>query len=158
MSCDVIEVVPLEGGTFSAQLVPQIAALLAKHGFHKNDIGGFAVVAGPGSFTGLRVGLAAIKALAEVLQKPIAAVSLLEAMAGFWPVARHELTAVLDAGRGEVYAGEYEVHDNAARLLQERLLTRAELARGRGGINHRGGTTERFAEAARMRGIAGGRD
>ena len=65
--CTVFEVVPLEGGTFSAQLVPQIAATLAKHDFSKTDIGGFAVVSGPGSFTGVRVGLAAIKALAEVL-------------------------------------------------------------------------------------------
>src|SRR5579864_997124 len=73
---EVIELVPLAGGTFSAQLVPQIAALLAKHALTKNDIGGFVVVSGPGSFTGLRVGLAAIKALAEILGKPIAAVSL----------------------------------------------------------------------------------
>ena len=119
-------VVPLEGGTFSAQLVPQIAALLAKHGFDKTDIGGFAVVSGPGSFTGVRVGLAAIKALAEVLQKPIAAVSLLEAIAVSGQ-SQGRVTAVLDAGRGEVYAGEYEVHGDEARLLQERLLTRAEL-------------------------------
>src|ERR1700726_4913736 len=74
-----IEVVPLAGGTFSAQLVPQIAALLSKHGFTKNDIGAFAAASGPGSFTGLRIGLAAVKALSEVLDKPIAAVSLLEA-------------------------------------------------------------------------------
>jgi tRNA threonylcarbamoyladenosine biosynthesis protein TsaB len=125
-ACDVVETAPLEGGTFSAQLVPQIAALLAKHGFSKVDIGGFAVVPGPGSFTGVRVGLAAIKALAEVLGKPIAAVSLLEAVAisGGSP---GRVTAVLDAGRGEVYAGEYDVYGNDARLLQERLLTRAEL-------------------------------
>jgi tRNA threonylcarbamoyladenosine biosynthesis protein TsaB len=124
--CDLIEVVPLEGGTFSAQLVPQIAALLAKHGFSKTDIGGFAVVSGPGSFTGVRVGLAAIKALAEVLEKPIAAVSLLEAVAvsGASP---GRVTAVLDAGRGEVYAGEYEVQGDDIRLLRERLLTRAAL-------------------------------
>src|SRR5947209_18163388 len=70
----VIEVVPLAGGTFSAQLVPQIAALLARHGFTKTDIGAFVVISGPGSFTGLRVGLAAIKALAEILDKPIGAV------------------------------------------------------------------------------------
>lgn len=125
-ACRVIETVPLEGGTFSAQLVPQIAALLAQHGFGKADIGGFAVVSGPGSFTGIRVGLAAVKALAEVLQKPIAAVSLLEAVA----VSSRSLgrvTAVIDAGRNEVYAGEYEVQRDEARLLQERLLIRAEL-------------------------------
>jgi tRNA threonylcarbamoyladenosine biosynthesis protein TsaB len=125
-ACNVIEVAQLEGGTFSAQLVPQIAALLAKHGFNKNDIGGFAVVSGPGSFTGVRVGLAAIKALAEVLQKPIAAVSLLEGVAVSGR-SRGRVTAVLDAGRGELYAGEYEVHGDHARLLQERLLTRVDL-------------------------------
>src|SRR6266576_6734973 len=79
--CDVIEVVPLVGGTFSAQLVPQVAALLSKHGFKKQDIDAFAVSSGPGSFTGLRVGLAAIKGLAEILEKPIATVSMLEAVA-----------------------------------------------------------------------------
>ena len=75
---EAIEVVPLAGGMFSAQLVPQIAALLQKHGFIKSDLDGFVVVSGPGSFTGLRVGLAAVKALAEILQKPIVPVSLLE--------------------------------------------------------------------------------
>ena len=104
-------------------MVPQIAALLAKHGFGKTDIGGFAVVSGPGSFTGVRVGLAAIKALAEVLQKPIAAVSLLEAIAVSCG-SQGRLVAVLDAGRGEVYAGEYEVHGDIVQLLHERLLTR----------------------------------
>jgi tRNA threonylcarbamoyladenosine biosynthesis protein TsaB len=123
---NVIEVVPLEGGTFSAQLVPQIAALLTKHGFGKTDIGGFAVVSGPGSFTGVRVGLAAIKALAEVLEKPIAAVSLLEAVA-VSSGSQGRVTAVLDAGRGEVYTGEYDVRGDDARLLQERLLTRTKL-------------------------------
>jgi tRNA threonylcarbamoyladenosine biosynthesis protein TsaB len=124
--CSVIEFVALEGGTFSAQLVPQIAALLAKHGFSKTDIDGFAVVSGPGSFTGVRVGLAAIKALAEVLQKPIAAVSLLEAVA-VSAASPGRVTAVLDAGRGEVYAGEYDVQGDDARLLREWLLTRSEL-------------------------------
>jgi len=91
-----------------------------------NGSRGFAVVSGPGSFTGVRVGLAAIKALAEVLARPIAAVSLLEAIAvsGGSP---GKVIAVLDAGRGEVYAGEYEVQGDDARLLRERLLTRAEL-------------------------------
>lgn len=68
---EMIGVAPLTGGTFSAQLVPQIAGLLARHGFQKKDIGAFVAVSGPGSFTGLRVGLAAIKGLAEILRRPI---------------------------------------------------------------------------------------
>src|ERR1700730_15045731 len=107
-ACNVIEMAPLEGGTFSAQLVPQIAALLAKHGLGKEEIGAFAVVSGPGSFTAVRGGFAAIKALGEVLQKPIAAVSLLEAVAVSGGAAG-KITAVLDAGRTEVYAGEYDI-------------------------------------------------
>lgn len=124
-ACHVIEVADLAGGTFSAQLIPQIAALLAKHGVSKNDIGGFAVASGPGSFTGLRVGLAAIKGLAEILDKPIAALSLLEAVA----VAAHlpgRVVAALDAGRREIYAGEYDVAGDAATLVRERILTKGE--------------------------------
>jgi tRNA threonylcarbamoyladenosine biosynthesis protein TsaB len=124
--CEVIEVAPLDGGTFSAQLVPQVAALLAKHGFGKQDIGAFAVVSGPGSFTGLRIGLAVIKALAEVLAKPIAAVSLLEAIA-ISGQSQGKVMAVLDAGRGDLYAGEYRVNGSGAHLESERLLTRSEL-------------------------------
>src|SRR6266700_228242 len=96
------EIVPLEGGTFSAQLIPQIADSLTKHKLTKEDIDAFAVVSGPGSFTGLRVGLAAIKALAEILKKPIVAVSLLEAVALAAGIDDRMLAA-LDAGRGEVY-------------------------------------------------------
>ena len=122
--CKVLDVVPLAGGTFSAQLVPQIAELLSKHGVAKHDIGGFAVASGPGSFTGLRVGLAAIKALAEVLAKPIAAVSLLEAVA-VAGCTRGRVVAALDAGRKDVYAGEYEVGDKVE-CLSERLLSTDE--------------------------------
>ena len=119
----VVEVAPLAGGTFSAQLVPQIATLLAKHGRSKADIDAFIVVSGPGSFTGLRVGLAAIKALAEILKKPIVPVSLLEAVA-VASGARGKVVAALDAGRGDVYAGEYEIADESARRLSEQVLPR----------------------------------
>jgi tRNA threonylcarbamoyladenosine biosynthesis protein TsaB len=98
--CRILGLAPLDGGAFSAQLVPQIAALLQKHGFTKNDIDAFAATSGPGSFTGLRVGLAAIKALAEVLNKPIAAVSLLEAIADS---TEEDNLAAMDAGRKEIY-------------------------------------------------------
>ncbi len=123
-ACEILEVVPLTGGTFSAQLVPEIAALLRKHGFTKSSIDAFAVVSGPGSFTGLRVGLAAIKALADVLQKPIAAVSLLEVLAQSGS-STDKVLAALDAGRNEVFVGEYDVSN--AQMITEQLLTRDEL-------------------------------
>jgi len=128
---EIVESVPLAGGTFSAQLIPQVSALLAKHGYNKSDLAAFAVVSGPGSFTGLRVGLAAIKALAEVLREPIAPVSLLEAVAESGR-AREPVLAALDAGREEIYAGEYEPigapADGRWQMRSERLLGREELA------------------------------
>ena len=107
--CNILGMASLEGGAFSAQLVPQIAELLANHNRVKRDIGAFAAVSGPGSFTGLRVGLAAVKALAEVLTRPIAAVSLLEALAAeshepALAAESHEpALAAMDAGRKEIY-------------------------------------------------------
>jgi tRNA threonylcarbamoyladenosine biosynthesis protein TsaB len=129
-NCGVLEVVSLEGGTFSATLVPQVAAL-AKHGFGKQDIGGFAVVSGPGSFTGLRIGLAAIKGLSEVLAKPVAAISLLEAIAVSGR-SQGRVLAVLDAGRGEVYTGKYEVNGSKALLESEIILSRSDLIQAAG--------------------------
>jgi len=132
---EIVGAAPLAGGAFSAQLVPQIAALLEKHEYRKSDLRAFAVVSGPGSFTGLRVGLAAIKALAEALQKPIAAISLLEAVA--WSTAHvaasGQVLAALDAGRGDVYVGDYELgpqmHMHTERLLgREEFLTEAKSA------------------------------
>jgi len=150
-ACEVIEVAPLTGGTFSAELVPQIAALLDKYEFGKADIGGLAVVSGPGSFTGLRIGLAVIKALAEVLAKPIAAVSMLEAVASSGP-SRGRVTAALDGGRNEVFLGEYEVDGAVMQMTRETLLTRQqwlESASGRVIV-----TPDRsLAEAARAKGL-----
>jgi tRNA threonylcarbamoyladenosine biosynthesis protein TsaB len=122
---EVIQEVPLAGGTFSAQLVPQIATLLNEHGLSKAEIGAFVVVSGPGSFTGLRVGLAAIKALAEILQKPIVPVSLLEVVA-LAAQTDGRVLAALDAGRGEVYVGEYEISSGSARAHHEKLVAKDE--------------------------------
>jgi tRNA threonylcarbamoyladenosine biosynthesis protein TsaB len=127
-----IEAAELSGGTFSAQLIPQIASMLSRHGFRKQDVGAFAIVSGPGSFTGLRVGLAAVKALAEVLAKPIVAVSLLEVCV-FASGVQGKIMAVLDAGRGDVYVGEYEIPTATDRPPREAIFSRDEfLARSKG--------------------------
>jgi tRNA threonylcarbamoyladenosine biosynthesis protein TsaB len=129
---EIIEIAPLIGGTFSAQLVPQISDLLSSNGFMKTAIGAFAVASGPGSFTGLRIGLAAVKALAEVLAKPIAAVSLLEACV-FISGAQGKVMAALDAGRTDVYVGEYEIPGDREHVPREHMLSRSEfLAQAKG--------------------------
>jgi len=123
---ELLETAPLTGGAFSAELVPQIAAILARRKLPKQSIDGLAVVSGPGSFTGLRVGLAAIKGLAEVLKKPIAVVSGLEALA-IASGASGRGFAALDAQRGEVFVGEYDIHPKtwqAQSLREESLVTR----------------------------------
>ena len=122
---ELLETAPLTGGAFSAELVPQIAAVLARRKLPKQSIDGFAVVSGPGSFTGLRVGLAAIKGLVEVLKKPIAVVSVLEALA-IASGASGRVCAALDAQRGEVFVGEYDVYPKtlqASSVREESLVT-----------------------------------
>jgi tRNA threonylcarbamoyladenosine biosynthesis protein TsaB len=123
---EIIELVSLDGGNFSAQLVPQIAALLSKHSLARGDIAGFAVAVGPGSFTGLRVGLAAVKGLAEALKRPIAAVSRLEAVARSSGTLGHVIAA-LDAGRRQAFVGDYELHGESASCTKEHLLLWDEL-------------------------------
>jgi tRNA threonylcarbamoyladenosine biosynthesis protein TsaB len=129
---EVIEIAPLVGGTFSAQLIPQIVELLSRNGFTKSDIGALAAASGPGSFTGLRIGLAAVKALAEVLERPIAAVSLLEVCV-FASGAQGKIMAALDAGRSDVYVGEYKIPAVPGQAPREHILTRNEfLAQAKG--------------------------
>lgn len=133
----VLAAAPIEGGTFSAQLIPQLAGLLARHGLKKEDLAGFAVASGPGSFTGLRVGLAAVKGLAEILGKPIAAVSVLEVLAlssaETGQALPQKVAAALDAQRQEVFFGEYEIAGGQARTLREELLSQPDfIARLRG--------------------------
>jgi tRNA threonylcarbamoyladenosine biosynthesis protein TsaB len=105
---EVLGFMPIAGGTYSARLIPAIAALLAGASLAKGALDLLAVASGPGSFTGLRVGLSTVKGLAEALTKPIVAVSLLAATAA---AARQtaSVVAALDAQRGEVYVGEYQV-------------------------------------------------
>ncbi len=136
---ELIELVPLAGRTYSAQLMPQISALLARHNLDKRAIHAYAAATGPGSFTGLRVGLSTVKALAEITQKPIAAVSLLEALAwagvarvsdpGTSPTTERKVIAALDAMRGEVYVGEYVIRkEELPKVVREVLMPAQEFA------------------------------
>jgi tRNA threonylcarbamoyladenosine biosynthesis protein TsaB len=118
-SFEVPQLTSLEGGTYSAQLMPRIAEMLHQNHLSKTQVDGFVIVSGPGSFTGLRVGLATLKGLCEVLQKPLATVSMLEAVALTHGHAGQAATVALDAGRGEVYIGEYQVMTEGAHSVHE---------------------------------------
>lgn len=90
---------------FGHVLYEHMDALLARHAVHVPQLDCFAAAAGPGSFTGVRVGLTAVKGLAEATNKKVVAVSNLRALASFGSAPVR--AAVLDARRGEVYAGVY---------------------------------------------------
>lgn len=90
---------------FSRILHLELGQLLARHAWSLQTIDGFAAAAGPGSFTGIRVGLAAVKGLAEAERKPVFAVSNLQAIA--WHGSGPLRAVLMDARRGEVYGAVY---------------------------------------------------
>src|SRR6202521_4063752 len=108
------EVSGYEETAYSARLFRDIVLLQDRANFRLDQIDVFAVAAGPGSFTGLRVGLTAVKAWAEVHGKPIAAISGLEAIAAESLIGvatnasnPHFITPFLDARRGQIFGAIY---------------------------------------------------
>jgi tRNA threonylcarbamoyladenosine biosynthesis protein TsaB len=93
----------LAGKTYSARLVGAIRELLAEQKAGVRDLGAIVVTSGPGSFTGIRIGLSTAKGLAEAQRTPLVAVSRLAVLAHFAGTQ----AAALDASRGEFYLGEY---------------------------------------------------
>ena len=116
---EVLEAVPIEAPNGHGSVIyQQINALLASRNVTLGDIDCYAGASGPGSFTGIRVGLSVAKALAEVHGKPVVPVSNLAALA-FAGEGRHR-APVLDARRGEVYAA---VYDDQSRVLVDEVVS-----------------------------------
>ena len=138
------EVSGYEETSYSTRLFRDVEALQNQVDFSLDQVDLYAVAAGPGSFTGLRVGLTAVKAWAEVYGKPIAAVSGLEAIAAQHQTAgtpstltgttglRH-IAAFLDARRGQIFGAVYKKNSgNGSRLeleTQESILSPEEFLR-----------------------------
>lgn len=104
---------------FAHVIFGHIDQILKRTGITLEAVDCFAAAAGPGSFTGVRVGLTTVKGLAEAVNKPVAAISNLRALAFFGKSDRR--AAILDARRGEVYAGLY---DSALQPLQREIVTK----------------------------------
>lgn len=102
---------------YSSRLFRQLDFLLAEVQIKMPEVDLYAVAAGPGSFTGVRIGLTAVKGWAEVYAKPAVAVSALEALAAQAPAGAPLIAAVADARRGQLYAG---VYDRAGEVFQRR--------------------------------------
>ena len=104
---EILEEVELEAPDgFAHVIFGHVGALLDRHGVNLREVGCFASAAGPGSFTGVRVGLACVKGLAEACGKPAVAVSNLQAVA--WSSSAPLRAAVMDARRGEIYGAVYD--------------------------------------------------
>jgi len=96
---EVVEQIELEGRSYSATLVAAVSDLLKRSGVELKRLNAIVAVNGPGSFTGVRVGLSAVKGLAESAPIPVVAVSRLEVLA--WKAGVD--SAALDAHRHEIY-------------------------------------------------------
>lgn len=126
------------GLTHSATLLPMLESLLQNAGLALSEMDVLAVAAGPGSFTGLRIGVSALKGLAWGSDKPCAGCSTLESMA--WQavhmaegrdggIAPYELCPVMDARRNQVYNARFTARDGVpVRLTGDRAISLSDLA------------------------------
>jgi tRNA threonylcarbamoyladenosine biosynthesis protein TsaB len=115
--------------THSERLMSTVDRVLKDIGIAIAAIDGFAVAIGPGSFTGLRIGLAAIKGLAFATGKPVAAVPTLKALAWNLPQASHPVCPLLDARKNEVYAALYQYEGpRLLQLMPEATIPLSEIA------------------------------
>lgn len=115
--------------THSERLMATVDRVLSDSGTALASIDGFAVSLGPGSFTGLRIGVATVKGLAFTTGRPVAAVPSLKALAWNLSASAYPVCPLLDARKKEVYAALYRYEKGGlATVMPERVLTLRELA------------------------------
>lgn len=105
--------------THSETLLPAINNIFEESGLASCDIDLFALTLGPGSFTGIRIGVSTIKGFAFALDKPVVGVSTLEALARNFPLVEEEITPLLDARRGEFYSADFKWENGELERLSE---------------------------------------
>lgn len=103
----------------SDRIVPEIEEMLAAAGVGYADLGGLSCATGPGSFTGLRVALSALKGIALARNLPLAGVSTLEALAWNVPFSARRIVTMMDARKHEIYAAVFESESGVVRRLRD---------------------------------------
>ncbi len=118
------------GFTHSQTAMPMVEALLSITGYALSNVDLLAVTTGPGSFTGLRIGISSIKGMALALDKPCAGVSTLEALAAGVPGFEGYVAPVMDARRNQVYTALFRCRKGVQeRLAPDRALSVEELGK-----------------------------
>lgn len=112
------------GLTHSQTLLPMVESILSASNMKLSDIDAFAVSNGPGSFTGIRIGVSAVKGFSYANNKPCVAVSTLEALAYNMQGFDGIICPVMDARRNQVYNALFE---NGERLCEDRAISIEEL-------------------------------
>ena len=107
------------GMTHSQRLMPMVDAALAMTGMEMKDIDLFGAVVGPGSFTGVRIGVSTVKALAHAAGKPCIGIDALEALAMNVPEFDGMICPILDARAQQVYGAMFEPGVPPKRLLED---------------------------------------
>jgi len=97
--------------THTKHLLEMISLVIKHSGLNLSDLNGYAVTRGPGSFTGLRIGISSVKGFAAAQGKPIAGVSSLDALARQVSFSPHLICSIIDARRDEVYSSKYRYKD-----------------------------------------------
>lgn len=110
-----------KGKTHSQQLMPMIQSLLEKVNLSAQDIDAFAASIGPGSFTGLRIGVTTIKAMAFAAGKPVISVYTLDALAYNMSMSKGLICPIIDARNNQVFTAVYRFIDGKLERLTEYL-------------------------------------
>ncbi len=117
------------GLTHSVTLLPMAESVLKKAGMKVSDIDLFAVTVGPGSFSGLRIGVTIAKTLAYGVGKRLCPVSTLKAIAGNLPFADKLICPIMDARRDQLYNAIYKWEDGKlSELVSPRAISKEDLA------------------------------
>ena len=121
----------MENETHSRHLLSLVDTVMGRSKLKLSQLDGFAVCVGPGSFTGLRIGIASVKGFAYALNKPVVGISSLQTLAWQCQNASYLICPLIDARKQEVYFGRYRYQNGELRTEgREQVASPAEAVRG----------------------------